>query len=62
MTASALTRPGERERLIVKFGQIDWTLTLVLCLIAAAGGMMLYSIAGGAWEPWAAKHLMRFGL
>jgi rod shape determining protein RodA len=62
MTASALTRPGERERLVVKFGQIDWTLTLLLCLIAAAGGMMLYSIAGGAWEPWAAKHLMRFGL
>jgi rod shape determining protein RodA len=62
MTASALTRPGERERLVVKFGQIDWTLTLVLCLIAAAGGMMLYSIAGGAWEPWAAKHLIRFGL
>ncbi len=62
MTSSALTRPGERERLAVKFGQIDWTLTLLLCLIAAAGGMMLYSIAGGAWEPWAAKHLTRFGL
>jgi rod shape determining protein RodA len=62
MTASALTRPGERERLVVKFSQVDWTLTLVLSLIAAAGGMMLYSIAGGAWEPWAAKHLMRFGL
>jgi rod shape determining protein RodA len=62
MTASALTRPGERERLVVKFSQVDWTLTLLLSLIAAAGGMMLYSIAGGAWEPWAAKHLMRFGL
>jgi rod shape determining protein RodA len=62
MTASALTRPGERERLPVKFGQIDWTLTLVLALIAAAGGMMLYSIAGGAWRPWAAPHLIRFGM
>ncbi|MDR3510559.1 MAG: rod shape-determining protein RodA [Caulobacteraceae bacterium] len=62
MTASALTRPGERERLVVKFGQIDWTLTIMLSLIAGAGGMMLYSIAGGAWEPWAAKHLIRFGL
>jgi rod shape determining protein RodA len=62
MTSSALTRPGERERLVVKFGQIDWTLTLVLCLIASAGGMMLYSIAGASWEPWAAKHLLRFGL
>jgi rod shape determining protein RodA len=62
MTSSALTRPGERNRLTGKFGQIDWTLTLLLCLIAGAGGMMLYSIAGGAWEPWAGKQLMRFGL
>ena len=62
MTSSALTRPGERDRLVVKIGQIDWTLTLMICLIAGAGGLMLYSIAGSAWEPWAAKHLIRFGL
>ena len=30
MTASAITRPGERDRLIVKLAQIDWTFTLVL--------------------------------
>ena len=29
MTASALTRPGERERLSSKFSQIDWALTAV---------------------------------
>ena len=23
---------------------------------------MLYSVAGGSWEPWAAKHLIRFGV
>jgi rod shape determining protein RodA len=62
MTASALTRPGERDRLVVKIGQIDWALTVVLCLIAAAGGLMLYSIAGSSWKPWAAPHLIRFGL
>jgi rod shape determining protein RodA len=62
MTSSALTRPGERDRPVIKFGQIDWTLTALLCLIAGAGGLMLYSIAGSAWEPWAAKHLIRFGL
>jgi rod shape determining protein RodA len=61
MTSSALTRPGERDRLVVKFAQIDWTLCLVLCLIAGAGGLMLYSIAGGAWEPWAARHMLVFG-
>jgi rod shape determining protein RodA len=23
---------------------------------------MLFSIAGGSWEPWADKHLLRFGI
>ena len=61
MTASALTRPGERDRLVVKFGQIDWVLTLMLCLLAASGGLMLYSIAGGSWKPWAFPQMTRFG-
>ena len=53
MTTSALTRPGERDRPISKFLEIDWTFCLVLCLIAGAGGLMLFSIAGGSWTPWA---------
>ena len=61
MTASALTRPGERERLAVKLTQIDWRLTVLLCLVAGIGGAMLYSVAKGSWEPWAANHLIRFG-
>ena len=60
MTVSALTRPGERDRLIVKFGEIDWVFSLALFLIAGTGALMLFSIAGSSWEPWAAKHLMRF--
>jgi len=62
MTASALTRPGERDRLIVKIGQIDWVFCFLVCLIAGIGVMMLYSIANGHWDQWAAKHLIRFGL
>jgi rod shape determining protein RodA len=62
MTASALTRPGERDRLIVKIGQIDWVFCFLVCLIAGIGGMMLYSIANAHWTPWAANHLIRFGL
>lgn len=60
MTVSALTRPGERDRPIVKIGEIDWLFALVLSLIAGAGALMLFSIAGSSWDPWAAKHLMRF--
>ena len=62
MTASAITRPGERDRLIVKLGEIDWTFCLVLCLIAGAGGLMMFSIAGSSFEPWAINHIVRFGL
>ena len=62
MTVSALTRPGERDRLIVKLSELDWVFVLVLCLIAGAGALMLFSIAGSSWTPWAAAHLARFGI
>ena len=61
MTTSALTRPGERDRPLNKFLEIDWTFCLALAMIAGAGGLMLFSIAGGSWEPWAAPQLLRFG-
>ncbi len=62
MTVSALTRPGERDRLVVKITEVDWIFCLTLCLIAGAGGVMLFSIAGSSWEPWAINHVTRFGL
>jgi len=62
MTVSALTRPGERRRLVVKLSEIDWTFCAAITVIAVAGGAMLYSVAGGEWKPWAAQHLIRYGL
>lgn len=61
MTASALTRPGERDRLSTKIAELDWRLISLLCVIACIGAAMLYSIAGGHWQPWAIKHVIRFG-
>ncbi len=60
MTASALTRPGERDRLSSKIAELDWRLIGLLAVIAGVGAAMLYSIAGGHWQPWAADHLIRF--
>ncbi|MCR5880957.1 rod shape-determining protein RodA [Phenylobacterium sp. J367] len=62
MTVSALTRPGERDRLIVKLSEIDWIFVLFLCLIAGAGAVMLFSVAGSSWTPWAANHVIRFSI
>jgi len=62
MTVSALTRPGERDRLVNKVGEIDWIFCLTVTLIAGAGAVMLFSIAGSSWMPWAAPHLARYAL
>lgn len=62
MTASALTRPGQRERLSMKLVEIEWRLALLLLAIAGVGSLMLYSVANSSWEPWADQHLMRFGV
>jgi rod shape determining protein RodA len=62
MTASALTRPGERDRLSTKITELDWRLVALLSMVAFLGTAMLYSIAGGDWQPWALKHAIRFGL
>jgi len=62
VTASAITRPGERERLSTKVAEIDWRLGLLLAAIAGIGAMMLYSVAGSSWQPWADQHLIRFAI
>jgi rod shape determining protein RodA len=40
--------------------RINWGLVLVLTAIAAVGVLSLYSAAGGRFEPWAARHGIRF--
>lgn len=62
MTASALTRPGERERLSVKLSQIDWRLFILITIVSCVGALMLYSVGKQSWQPWAANHLIRFGV
>ncbi|MDB5469116.1 MAG: rod shape-determining protein RodA [Caulobacter sp.] len=62
MTMSALSRPGERDRPLMKFLEIDWVFCLLLCLIAGAGALIMYYVAGANWQPWAAAHLVRYGI
>ena len=41
---------------------VNWGLVLLLVAAAAIGFLMLYSIAGGQWDPWASAQIKRFGL
>ena len=45
-----------------KIWRINWGLVLVLTAIAGIGVLALYSAAGGRFEPWAARHAIRYGM
>ncbi|BBK29380.1 cell elongation-specific peptidoglycan biosynthesis regulator RodA [Stella humosa] len=46
--------------LLDRIWQINWLLVLLLSAIAGVGFAMLYSAAGGSFQPWAEKQMLRF--
>lgn len=48
--------------LLPKLWRINWVLVLLLCALAGVGYVALYSAAGGAPEPYASRHVLRFGI
>jgi len=59
MTALGLNEPAPVS-FPEKVWRINWGLVLVLTAIAAVGVVALYSAAGGRFEPWAARHGIRY--
>jgi rod shape determining protein RodA len=49
---------GAREKLY----EINWAFVLLILLIGTIGVAMLYSVEGGAWEPYASRHVLRFSV
>ena len=45
-----------------KIVRINWLYVLLLCALAGVGYVALFSAAGGAVEPYAGRHAMRFGV
>ena len=41
---------------------INWPLVVLLIAVASIGFLMLYSVAGGSWRPWAEQQMQRFGM
>ena len=60
MTSLALGMPSP-PAFSERIWRINWGMVLVLTAIAGIGVVALYSAAGGRYEPWAAKHAIRYG-
>jgi len=45
-----------------KLLQMNWMFIILLGLTAAIGVAMLYSAAGGKFDPWASRQMIRFGV
>ena len=45
-----------------KILHINWPLALLLASVCGIGFLMLYSVAGGSFSPWAEPQMKRFGL
>lgn len=54
------TVPRERLGLLRKVLRLNWPLVLLIGAIACFGFLMLYSVAGGALDPWASRQMTRF--
>ena len=45
-----------------KLRAMNWSLVGVITLICCIGFVLLYSVAGGSFEPWADRQIVRFGI
>ncbi|WP_319825700.1 rod shape-determining protein RodA [Thalassovita sp.] len=55
---SVKTVPSGLRKLL----HLHWPLALLLTTVASIGFLMLYSVAGGSWQPWAEPQMKRFAL
>lgn len=48
------------QSLMQKLGNLNWGLILLITVIAGIGFVALYSAAGGKFDPWASRQILRF--
>ena len=53
---------SRNPHILPRLWRLNWTLVILLLLISGIGFAMLYSAAGGNWEPWASRQSMRLGV
>ncbi len=61
IAAKRLIRPEPSFGIARKARRVSWSYVALLCLLAGVGFAALYSAAGGSAEPYATRHIVRFG-
>jgi rod shape determining protein RodA len=51
----------EHISIVARLRDIPWGFVALVCVLAMIGFAALYSAAGGKFEPWAARQMVRFG-
>ena len=47
---------------LAKVFYLNWPLVLLVVAVSVTGFLMLYSVAGGSYDPWARAQMIRFGI
>jgi len=53
---------SDNTGLVQRFWHFDWLLLLLITAVACTGFAALYSAAGGQFDPWASRQMMRFAV
>lgn len=53
---------GRELRFAGKLRTLNWTIVVLVTIICSIGFALLYSVAGGSFEPWAGRQIGRFGV
>lgn len=52
----------ESRTFLRKIAELNWAMVIITVIIASIGFAMLYSVAGGTFEPWASRQMIRFSM
>ena len=58
----AMASGGRELRFAGKLRALNWTIVALVTIISCIGFALMYSVAGGSFEPWAGRQMVRFGI
>jgi rod shape determining protein RodA len=62
MFNDAFASAGRELRFAGKLRALNWTIISLVTIISCIGFALMYSVAGGSFEPWAGRQMVRFGI